>query len=777
MNRSNGHPPSPRVAAHRVDELLGALSSARRVIERYRRRHELVMGALKASRDESAALQALSERLQRSAGARVERRVRDAVDHFAPPGSKARRALSAVARRMQHRREERPGAADTSGTLPVIPMALEPEVSIVVPVHDHWPLTSDCLRSIAADMSATGFEVIVVDDASSDETDARLCEVVGIRHVRLDRNVGFLGATNAGIDIARGRYVVLLNNDTRVEPGWLDALVEAVESSPEVGVVGAKLIYPDGRLQEAGGIIYSDASGHNYGRDQDPADPAYNFVREVDYCSGACLLVRRELLQAVGGLDTRFTPAYYEDTDLCFAARRLGYRVLYQPSAVVVHVEGASNGTDLTTGTKRHQIVNQATFREKWEAELRLQPEPAPDHVRAVSWRTRAGRMLVIDHQLPMPDHDSGSCRMTELVKLLCDLGFGVTFVPQNSVIIPRYRDALTAMGVEVLGGPLDMDRYLKEVGPALRFVIVSRPTVAWANLPMLRSLVPQATLIYDTVDLHFLREQRRSVVEPGSEAAKSAEYHHSMEIALAELYDATWVVSDVEAETLRAEKPDLRVWVVPNIHPDEPPGPPFGLRRGLVFVGSYPHLPNRDAAHFLVEEVLPLVHHRLPDVQLHLVGSFPTDDVLALASERVKVLGWVGDLSEVYRRARLCVAPLRYGAGMKGKLGQSLAHGLPVVTTSLGAEGMHLTDGYDVLLAEDAQGLADAVVAAYLDESLWEKLAHNGRETISQRYSPEAARRRLLETLGGIGISVPGELIDPARSSIGASVGPRDHS
>lgn len=758
----------------RVDDLLSALSTAERMIERYRRRHAVVIEALRTAREEAASWRSVSERLQRSVGARAERTIRQGVDRLVPPGSRGRRALSGGARLVRSRAGRGAGTTAAGGPLPVVPMALEPEVSIVVPVHDHWGLTADCLRSIASDLSATGFEVIVVDDASSDQTPTRLRETVGIMNVRLDQNVGFVRAANAGIEVARGRYVVLLNNDTVVEPGWLDALVDAVERSPDIGVVGAKLVYPDGRLQEAGGIVYEDASGHNYGRDQDPADPAYNFVREVDYCSGACLLVRREVLRAVGGLDTRFAPAYYEDTDLCFAARRHGYRVLYQPDAVVVHREGASNGTDVTSGIKRHQAINQATFRQKWAEELRGQHGSDPANVRVASWRTRSGRVLVIDHQLPMPDHDSGSCRMTELVKLLGDLGFGVTFVPQNSVIIPRYRDALTALGVEVLGGPLDMDRFLKEIGGSLRFAIVSRPTVAWSNLPMLRSLVPGATLIYDTVDLHFLREQRRALIEPDSGAEESAAYHHSIETTLTKLYDATWVVSEVEAEKLRAEQPDVSVSVLPNIHPDEPPGPSFGQREGLVFVGSYTHLPNRDAAHFLAEEVLPLVHDRLPEVPVHLVGSFPTDDVRGLASEHVKVLGWVGDLAEIYHRARLCVAPLRYGAGMKGKLGQSLAYGLPVVTTALGAEGMGLTDGHDVLLGVGAQGIADAVVAAYLDEELWSRLARNGRETISRHYSPDAVRRELVGILSRNGIAVPGEP-GIARSHSAATLGGHD--
>src|ERR1700692_2323631 len=232
----------------------------------------------------------------------------------------------------------------------------EPVVaSVIIPAYNHCAVTMRCLRSIADTWFDTlRIEIIVVDDCSTDETPAVLASIPGITVVRNATNQGFIRSCNRGASVSTGGYLCFLNNDTEVRNAWLDYLVSTADADPAVGAVGAKLVYPDGRLQESGNIIWRDGSGWNYGRQDDPADPLFSFVREVDYCSGACLLVRTELFNQIGGFSKDLIPAYYEDVDLCFALRDLGYKVMVDPRSVVVQYEGVSSGIDLRSDVQKY---------------------------------------------------------------------------------------------------------------------------------------------------------------------------------------------------------------------------------------------------------------------------------------------------------------------------------------------------------------------------------------------------------------------------------------
>lgn len=258
--------------------------------------------------------------------------------------------------------------------------ASEPDVSVVVPVYNQIPTTLECLRSLVGAITEKAkIEVVVVDDASTDPQVERLRVLPGITYHRNRVNVGFVGSCNTGAQLARGRFLVFLNSDTLVTPGWLEHLIGTLQR-PGVGLVGASLRYPDGRLQEAGGLVFADASGWNYGRNGHPADPRYCTRRDSHYCSGAALAVTRERFTALGGFDARFAPGYYEDTDLAMRVRARGARVVYEPEAVVLHLEGASAGTDTTKGMKAAQVVNRERFQERWrEALLEAFPAPGTD--------------------------------------------------------------------------------------------------------------------------------------------------------------------------------------------------------------------------------------------------------------------------------------------------------------------------------------------------------------------------------------------------------------
>lgn len=619
--------------------------------------------------------------------------------------------------------------------------------SIVIPVHGKLDFTLACLRSLIAAGLGDEAEVIVVDDASPDASGEVLPRIPGLRYHRNRENLGFVGSCNAGAALARGDYLVFLNNDTTVRPGWLTALLATFEQHPDTGLAGALLVYPDGRLQESGGIVFSDGSGWNYGRFEDPRHPAYTFVREADYCSGAAIALPRALFERLGGFDERYAPAYYEDTDLAMKVREAGLKVRVQPAAVVVHHEGVTAGTDTANGVKAYQVRNQQRFLERWREVLqRRHPSPTQAPHYAAQHRARA-RVLVIDATTPMPDRDSGSVRLFELLRLLVEEGCAVSFFPENGLDDGPYTQALRGLGVEAWTQPWlgSVPDWLAKHGARFQLIIVSRHYVLSPLLPLLRRHAPQARIVFDTVDLHHLRELREAEERRDPVLKRHAERTREAELALMRSVDRTWVVSPVEQALLAKELPQARVDVVSNIHRVRGRGPGMAARSGLIFVGGYRHPPNVDAALWLACEILPRLRAVRPDIHLSLVGSEAPPEVLALGErDGIRVHGHVPDLVPLLDAHRFSVAPLRYGAGVKGKVNQALAHGLPVVATSCAVEGMGLSPGVDVLVADDAESFAATLLAAYEDEPLWERLVAGGLANTEREFSPERARQTL---------------------------------
>ncbi|HEY2148210.1 MAG TPA: glycosyltransferase family 2 protein, partial [Pirellulales bacterium] len=257
-----------------------------------------------------------------------------------------------------------------------------PSASIVIPSYNGIELTENCLRALAESLPRDfRGEIIVVDDCSTDDTAPRLQawrkREPRLKVIRNLQNSGFVVTCNNGAAAASGDVVILLNNDTLPQRGWIEPLLRLLRDKPDAGAVGGKLVYPDGRLQEAGGIVFSDGSAANFGKWQQAIDdPLFNYVREVDYVTGALIATRRELFNELGQLDLRYRPIYYEETDYCFRLREHGYKVYYHPESVVIHLEGVTCGTDMASGTKRYQAVNREKFRERWRDALRRQPPP-----------------------------------------------------------------------------------------------------------------------------------------------------------------------------------------------------------------------------------------------------------------------------------------------------------------------------------------------------------------------------------------------------------------
>ncbi|HEX8353688.1 MAG TPA: glycosyltransferase, partial [Pyrinomonadaceae bacterium] len=630
---------------------------------------------------------------------------------------------------------------------------LDPErpvtTSVIIPVFNKAEFTFQCLRSLVREVDFRDTEVVVVDNASTDETGEMLAHFRGlVRVISNAENRGFVDACNQGAAAARGRLLLFLNNDTVVLPGWLAALVETVERDSGAGAVGSLFLYPDGRIQEAGGVVWSDASVSHYGFGRSPDDRRFRFAREVDYCSAASLLVRRELFERLGGFDRRYAPAYYEDTDLCMGVRSLGYKVVYQPNSRLHHFEGGTAGNDTRSGFRRFQLVNRDKFRDKWRDVLAREHLPAePARIERAANRRWATQVAVFDDRVPTPDRDAGSARMLHVLRALSEWCHPV-LITTSTEVWPESERRLRGEGVETAPA-LDFRRLMRE--RRFRAAVVSRPEVAEALLEPIRRADPRVKVVFDTVDLHFVRLAREAGLTRDAGLAREAARYREVEARLARASDLVWFASSADRDALEHVAPGVPSAVVPTVHPPRGRGPAFDARRDLLFVGNFSHRPNEDAVRFFAREVLPLVRESLPGVELLVVGDNAPAGLGEGEAGGVRVLGYVPEIEPLFARARVFVAPMRFGAGMKGKVGDALSYGLPVVTTSVGAEGMSLRDGEEALIADTAAEFAAAVVRLYRDEGLWRHLASNAHAHVERHFSPRVVARVVNDSIRGL--------------------------
>jgi O-antigen biosynthesis protein len=635
------------------------------------------------------------------------------------------------------------------------PHALDPLVSVVIPVHNKALVTYNCLASVLLASNRTSFEVIVVDDGSSDETLTLPDLVQGVRFMRHDKSQGFIRSCNDGARMARGAYVLMLNNDTEVASSWIDEMLYVFEHFNDVGMVGAKLLYPNGQLQEAGGIVWNNGDPWNYGREGNPREPRYNYTRQVDYLSGACVMLRKALWDELRGFDEHFVPAYFEDADLAFRVRDRGQKTVYTPFSQVIHFEGLSSGTSVTSGTKRYQEINRPKFKARWSRAFKNNGAIGRD-IDLNKDRNIRFRALVIDFATPQPDRDAGSYAAVQEIRILQSLGFKVTFLPDNLAYLAHPTEVLQRMGVECMYAPfvLSVHELLETRGSEFDLVYLTRYSIAARHIDAIRQFAPQAKIVFNNADLHFLRELRSAIASKNQEDLGRALRTREDELALMRKVDLVLSYNDAEHAVIVSHNLDsTRIarcpWVVEL--PKESPG--FDERRDIAFLGGFSHEPNPEAMEYFVREVMPLLRERLPEVSLRIYGSSITARIRALAADDVVIEGWVSSVAEVYATCRVFVAPLKSGAGLKGKVIGALAFGVPCVLSPVAAEGTGVRDGQEALIAETAAQWVESIACLYEDRSTWFKIHKAARDYAASEFSFSKGQKLMQAALQSVDI------------------------
>ncbi|WP_424139396.1 rhamnan synthesis F family protein [Roseomonas chloroacetimidivorans] len=630
-----------------------------------------------------------------------------------------------------------------------LPRAEAPEVSIILVLYNQAELTFGCLASIVETLSgkdAPGIEVVILDNGSADHTDQLLDRVDGATIIRSETNLHFLKGVTRAVKSATGRTLLLLNNDAQLLPGAVASALRTLDSAPDIGAVGGRIILPDGTLQEAGSILWRNGAASGFGRGDDPNGPDYMFQRDVDYCSGAFLLTPRVVWEELGGFDERYAPAYYEETDYCLRLWESGRRVVFDPDVAIIHYEFGSSAS--SNEALALQAANRRIFTETHRAWLDGQfPLDPMNVIAARTTRSDRPRVLVIEDRVPKVELGTGYPRANRLLHELVRAGADVTLFPvfRHPETWQGVRRALDKRIEVLISAEVSQLRaYLDARRGHFDAIIVCRPPNMASFEQAIgadRDLIGKARVIYDAEALFVTRTLQRRLAK--GDPAPDQERHEMVasEVALTRLANSAISVSASERETLETYGA-TDVHVLSHAIEDEPLPGLYEERDQIVFLGAIQSddAPNADAVRWFAQHILPgLRRHLGTEVKLTVIGMAEAPSLRALAGNALDLKGMVDDLHAALAHARVMVVPSRLGAGIPLKALQAAMLGIPMVVTSLIAEQLGWRDGREVLVADDAAAFAAACARLYGDRELWEVLRRNALERVRQDCSPEA--------------------------------------
>lgn len=678
---------------------------------------------------------ASGEATRRSAFAWMLRESREA-EPPAPPSEPAARALFQLKARDLLAQLGRQGL-DFSCDRP-------PEVAVIMVVRNCFALTMLALASLRAN-HAGAIELVLVDSGSTDETRSIEQYVTGAKLVRFESNVGFVHGCNAALAQVSAAAVLFLNNDVELAPGCLAAALRRLGSDNRIGAVGGKVVRTHGLLQEAGSIVWRDGSASGYARDATASAPEANFVRNVDFCSGVFLLVRVDVLAAIGGFDEAFAPAYYEDVDFCVRLWRAGYRIVYDPAVQLTHYEYASSRSDqaavaLMEGNRRMFAAKHASWLKHRYA------RGGNAEVFARSAHSAGKRILFIEDTIPLRCAGSGYVRANDIVHAMVTLGSQVTVFPLNPCpfeLIRMYKDFPDTVEVMHDRALEHLPEFLESRAGYYDLIWVSRAhNLDKARAALERSCpdANRATIVLDTEAVFSVRELARAKL---TGTAFDLDRALGREFANAWLCQRVVAVSAAEAEILRSRVHLGEVAVLGTMREPTPTPRPFEGRSGLLFVGSMHQAesPNYDALCWFADEVLPKLTECLGSAARLTVAGYTSPQVrLQRWRNRpdIELLGEVADLAPLYDRHRVFVAPTRYAAGTPYKVYEAAGYGLPAVVSELLRKQLGWRDGIELLAADPADSalFAERIASLYRSRELWHTIRSHAASRLARENS-----------------------------------------
>ncbi|MGL5111456.1 MAG: glycosyltransferase [Flavobacterium sp.] len=631
----------------------------------------------------------------------------------------------------------------------------QPKVSIIIPFYNEEVYTWNCLHFLHQNLTnEIGFEILLIDDCSPETMDFSLIQ--GITIHRNHTNLGFLKNINKGISLAKGEYIYILNNDTEVHKDFLKELLFVFENFKNVGAVGSKLTNPNKTLQEAGSLFMKNLDIRQIVKNKKSFYPEVNYITKVDYCSGCSLLFKRKNDNGDLNLfDEQFAPAYFEETDFCFQLKYIQKKeIYYTPFSEVMHYNGISyNSSDTNEAAtiKKETLFknNLVKFKTKWHNEIsNIKAQTIEERI-LEKYQNKS--IVFFSESIPTHDKDSGSNRLKEIMSAFLELGYHVTLVCQyaynNNTYIPFYQK----MGINVFFEHKQYTGYTKylldqRLTPAL--VWFYGPVVFMKHIKTVKKIFPDTEMVYDMVDIHHLRHKRAIELCPSKiSTRKKFLKYRKLELNASKLADYVITISEFEKDYMKSICDQVKLKTISNVHylkikKEETSS--FEERKDLLFIGST-HTPNIDALYFLYHEIMPKVWKEYPEIKVNVIGNVDAE-IKDIQHPNFVFHGFVPQIEQFFITNKLMIAPLRYGAGVKGKIGQSFEFHLPLVTTSIGAEGMKIVDNENAFVANSAIDFAEKIITLYTDKEIWTKF-HDTSEKSLRPFS----RDKLKETINNI--------------------------